>query len=67
MISLETVVTLVVYMIVAGIIFGLCNWLIDYCGLPDPFRKVAKVVLAVFAVLIVIGALLSLIGHPLIR
>ena len=30
--------------------------------LPEPFNKIARVVLAVFSVLVVIGILLSLVG-----
>jgi hypothetical protein len=51
---------------VAGVIFGLLWWLISYCGLPAPFDKVARVVLAIFAVLIVINVLLTITGHPII-
>jgi hypothetical protein len=57
-----------VYLIVAGLIFWLLWWLIGYVGLPEPFNKVAHVVLAVAAVLVVIGILLSLTnGTPLFR
>ncbi len=67
MISIETVVTVIVYLIVCGAIFWLLNWLIDYCGIPDPFRKFAKIFLACAAVLVLISLLLSFIGHPLVR
>lgn len=62
MISLSAAVMVVVYLIVAGLIFGLLWWLIGYCGLPAPFDKVARVVLAVLAVLVIIGILLSLVS-----
>jgi predicted tellurium resistance membrane protein TerC len=68
MISLSGAVTVIVYLIVAGLIFGLLWWLIGYCGLPQPFDKVARVVVAVLSVLVVIGILLSLVGgSPLFR
>ncbi len=67
MIPIEGLIHAIVYLIVAGLIFFLLNWLIDYVGVPEPFHKVAKVVLAVFAVILVIGALLSIIGMPLVR
>jgi hypothetical protein len=68
MISLGAVVTLVLYLIVAGLIFWLLWWLIDYCAVPEPFNKIARIVLAVLAVLVVISLLLSLVGGvPLIR
>ena len=68
MISLSAAVTVIVYLIVAGIIFGLLWWLIGYCALPEPFNKVAHVILAVLAVLVVIFILLTLVnGQPLFR
>ena len=68
MISLSGAVTIVLYLIVAGLIFWLLTWLIDYVGVPEPFRKVAKIVLAVLAVLVIIGILLSLMGgQPIFR
>lgn len=67
MISIETVVRSVVYLIVGGLIFWLLNWLVDYVGVPEPFRKVARVVLAIAAVLVVITVLLALAGMPLVR
>jgi hypothetical protein len=68
MIDLGSLVSVVIYLIVAGLILWLLYWLIAYVGLPEPFAKVAYVVLAIVAVLIVIGILLSLIsGQPLFR
>lgn len=67
MISVSSLIQAVVVIAVVGLIFWMCNWLIEYIGIQEPFHKVAKVVLAVFCVLIVIGVLLSLIGYPIIR
>lgn len=65
MISLQGVVRAIVLLVVAGIIWWLCQWLVNYVGLPEPFRKVARVVLAIAAVLVVIGVLLSLAGFTI--
>ncbi len=62
MISISAAVTVILYLIVAGAIFGLLFWLVSYIGLPEPFNKVARVVLVVLAVFVCIGILLSLIG-----
>ncbi len=62
MTSLAGAVTAIVTLIIVGLIFGLLWWLIDYCALPAPFAKVARVVLALVAVLFVIGVLLSFVG-----
>lgn len=66
MISLSAVVSVLLYVIIAGVIFGLLWWLVGYVGLPEPFNKVARVVLAVAAVFVLIGILLSLAGHPIV-
>jgi uncharacterized membrane protein len=68
MISLEGAIVAIVYLIVAGIIFYLLHWLISYVGIPEPFSKVARIVLAVLAVLVVVGVLLSFVsGRPIFR
>jgi hypothetical protein len=68
MISIQGAVMVIVYIIVAGLIFGLLWWLIGYCGLPEPFNKLARVILAILAVLVVIGILLSMLGGvPIFR
>jgi len=53
---------LVVYILIVGLIFWLLNYLVDAIPLPEPFNKVAKVVLLVAAVLIVIILLLQALG-----
>ncbi len=69
MISLTALVNFILYLVIAGLIFWILNWLIGYVGMPDPFAKVARVVLAVAAAFILIYALLGLIGAapPLFR
>lgn len=67
MFSLKTLVSTIVYLIVAGLIFWLLWWLVHFVGLPEPFAKVADVVLAIAAVLTIIGVLLQLAGYPIIR
>lgn len=63
----DAVIHSLLYLIVIGVIFGLLWWLISYCGLPQPFDKVARVVLAVAAVIILINILLGMVGHPIFR
>jgi len=66
MISVTSVVMVVVWLIVVGLIFWLLTWLVDYCGLPEPFNKIAHVVLAVAAVVCIILILLGLVsGRPI--
>lgn len=66
MFSLSTIVTIIVYIVVAGLVFWLLWWLVNYINPPEPFKKIANVVLAVAAVLVAIGILMSFIGHPLV-
>jgi hypothetical protein len=44
-------------LIVVGLICYLLWWLIGYIGLPEPFDKVARVIIAVVAVVFIIGLL----------
>lgn len=68
MISISGAVSVVTTLIIAGLIFWLLWWLVDYCKIPEPFNKVARIILAVLAVLVCIGLLLSLqSGQPIFR
>lgn len=62
MISLNGLIHSVILLIVAGLIFGLLFWLLDYCKPREPFYMVGRVVLAIAVVLVAIGILLSLAG-----
>lgn len=66
-ISGENVLTALIWIVVAGIIFWLVTWLISYVGLPEPFAKVAKVIVAVVAVVFLINAILTIAGKPFIN
>lgn len=61
MVSISGLVSVVIYIIVLGLVFGLLWWLLDYVKPPEPFYKIAKIMLAVMAVLILCGVLLSLV------
>jgi sterol desaturase/sphingolipid hydroxylase (fatty acid hydroxylase superfamily) len=68
MISLSGAVMVIVYLIVAGLIFWLLYWLINFIAPPEPFRKIATVILAILAVLVCIGILLTAVGGvPVLR
>lgn len=62
MISLAGLIQAVIILIIAGVIWWLLDWLIGYAGVPEPFNRVLRVVMAIAAVLVVIGVLLSLAG-----
>lgn len=67
MISGSALLSILIFIIIAGLVFYLLWWLIGFIGLPEPFNKVARVILALFAVLVLISALMEVGGHPLIR
>jgi hypothetical protein len=60
--SINTLFSLVIYIIVLGIIFWLLNYLIDNVPMDPNFKRVAKIVLLVLSVLVLIWLLLGLIG-----
>ena len=65
-ISLSEMMNVVLVLVVTGLIWYLLNWLIDYAELQEPFRKVAKVALAVLAVFVAIAMLISLVTGTVI-
>ena len=67
MISLSGLLPLLVQLICIGLVMWLCIWLVDYVGLPEPFHKVAKVIIAVVAVLVLIGFIMAVAGTPMVR
>lgn len=68
MISLGSLTAVVIYLIVAGLIWWILFWAVRTIDPPQPFKKVAEVVLVLVVVLVIIGALLSLVsGQPLFR
>jgi hypothetical protein len=66
--DMSSLVSILVALIIAGGIVWLLWWLIGYIGLPEPFNKIARVIIAVVAVVFCINLLLSLGGgQPFIR
>jgi len=65
--SLEGLVGLLVTIIVLGLVFYLLWWLVGYIGLPAPFDKVARVLIGLFAVILIIGLLFGGINVPVLR
>jgi len=65
--SLQGLVELVIYLAIVGGVLWLLLWLIGYIGLPEPFSKVAKIIIMIVGVLILINVLLGFAGHPIVR
>jgi hypothetical protein len=54
--------SLLIQLVVAGLIFWLVLWFIDWVGLPEPFAKVAKVIIGIVVLIFLINVLLGLSG-----
>jgi hypothetical protein len=66
--DISSLVSIVISLMIIGGVCWLLWWLIGYIGLPEPFNKIARVIIAVVAVLFCINLLLSLGGGtPFIR
>ena len=61
------VVQALIWIVIAGIIYWVLDWGIKRIGLPEPFPKIATVLLVLIVVVVVINALLLLAGHPFIK
>lgn len=66
-ISGNTLLSMFVQIVVAGLIFWLLLWFIGWAGVPEPFNKILKIVIGLIAVIILINALLTLTGSPFIK
>ena len=51
------ILSLVVTIVIVGLIFWLIWWFIGTVGLPEPFNKVATVLVALCAIIFLIGIL----------
>ena len=58
--TINSLLPLVVQIVIAGLIVMLLWWFIGYIGLPEPFNKVARVLVALVVVIYLINLLLSL-------
>lgn len=64
---MEGLLALLITVIVLGLVWYLLYWLVGQLPLPPPFKTVATVLLALIAVLILLGMLFGGIGLPTIR
>lgn len=57
-------VALILWLCAMGLICWLLWWLIGYIGIPEPFNKVARVIIAVLAVVFLIKIIVRVFGAP---
>ena len=67
MVNLRTVVRIFFFIIICGLVFWLLEFLLDYIGLPQPFDKIAHVLLVVAAVAVLIGIIMDAAGYPIFK
>jgi len=68
MIGIESLVSIVVTLLIAGCVIGLLFYLISIVPVPQPYKQWIFVVLNVLVVLFLIGLLISYgTGQPLVR
>ena len=58
---------LLVTLVIAGLIAYLFWWFIGFVGLPPPFDKVARVIVALVVLVFLVDLLLRVGGHPMLR
>lgn len=61
-VSIEGLITLVIWLAVMGLVFWLLWWFVGYVGLPEPFNKVARVIIGLIALIILLYFLLGILG-----
>lgn len=60
--DISSLLGVILYLLVVGGICWLLWWLIGFIGLPEPFNKIARAIIAIVAVILCIQLLLSLLG-----
>lgn len=67
-VSIEGLISLIIYLVVMGLIFWLIWWFIGFVGLPEPFNKVARVLVGLIAFIFLLYLLLNILGPlPVLR
>jgi hypothetical protein len=66
-ISGETLLAAFVWLVIGGLIYWIADWGLKKIGLPEPFAKIATVLLVLIVLAVVINALLTLVGKPFIH
>lgn len=58
----ESLISLLILVLVVGIIVWLALWAISELGVPDPFNRIARVLVILIACLIILYRALPLVG-----
>lgn len=66
MISGETLISVLIYLVIWGLVLYVLWWGLGKLGLPEPFGKIATVVLVLLTVVVLLNLLFGFAGPPLI-
>lgn len=64
--TLSFLLSLLVTLVIAGLVFWLIWWFVGYVGLPEPFNKVARVLIGLFALIFLLSILIGGPAHPIL-
>jgi uncharacterized membrane protein YwzB len=67
MLSTAALLNALLWLVIVGLILYVCWWGLQKIALPEPFNKVAVVVLVLITVVILVNFLLGLTGAHLFR
>lgn len=65
-ISMNSLISVLIYLVIIGLVFYAIWWFIGYVGLPEPFNKIIRVIVGLVALVVVVGLLLDLAGTPVL-
>jgi hypothetical protein len=58
-------ITILIYALIFGLLYWLVTYIVAAVPIPDPFGKVMIIAVVVIGVLMLIGLLLEIAGHPI--
>jgi uncharacterized membrane protein YwzB len=67
MINGSMLLNLLIQLVIGGLILAVVWWALAQFALPEPFAKIAKVLVVLFVVIWLVNLLLTLGGHPIVR
>lgn len=57
-----SLINLIVYLLVLGILLAVVYWVLDAIPIPEPINRIVKIILVVLVALVVILLLLQMLG-----
>ena len=67
MVDGQTLISILIYVVVWGLVLYVLWWGVGRIGLPEPFNKIATVVLVLLAVVVMLNLLFGFMGTPIFR